>query len=404
MNISRAGRRAPGIALRALALVGVVLAALWLDQGPAAADDPDAFDREIAAEIQAQSPDAASAFRGANEARDRGDLARARELYQEVRRLAPGFYHATRRLCGVQLQLGNRATAISLCREARAVAETTENLGALAVALASPPHDRADVAEAQRLVSLGISRAPDDAHLRETSCQVAIAAEDLADLGACVHKLETIAPRTPSTHVFATIHAASEGRFDDARASLERARALGLAPEQYQHLSTSLDQAIPLTTRAWSAGWRVAVAWIGTFVLLLALGSGLSRMALGAARRVPESADGHPHGAEKTLRRVYRAVLWLCCGFYYLSIPLLLVVVVLAGGGLILGFFMLGTIPVKLVVVIGLVTLTTVWAVIKSLFVRAKQVDPGRAPRFSRSTRGSRPCSPRSPGRLARPR
>src|SRR6185312_3057501 len=82
---------------------------------------------------------------------------------------------------------------------------------------------------------------------------------------------------------------------------------------------------------ALSVGWQVGLAWAASFLGLLVIGWMLSHAALRAADTAPEGATGHPRGAEKAVRQVYRAVLWLCCGFYYLSLPLLLVVVVAAG-------------------------------------------------------------------------
>jgi Zn-dependent protease with chaperone function len=77
------------------------------------------------------------------------------------------------------------------------------------------------------------------------------------------------------------------------------------------------------------------------------------------------------------LRSIYKAVLWASCAYYYLSIPLVLATVVLAGGGFVYMFVMLGWIPIKLVLIAGILVLVTVWAGIKSLFVRGVDEDPG---------------------------
>lgn len=138
-----------------------------------------------------------------------------------------------------------------------------------------------------------------------------------------------------------------------------------------------IDEATPFYVRAWSIGWRVTLAWLLTFGSLLGLGSLLSALALRAAKRGPEGKGGEVQGVERTLRRLYRGVIWACCLFYYASMPLVLLAVLGVGGGLIYGFFAIGQIPVKLVAIIGLLTVSTVAAILKSLFVRSKDVDPG---------------------------
>jgi Zn-dependent protease with chaperone function len=358
------------------AALGAAFVAL-LCAGAAHADEKTDFEARIVAELAAKNPEAVTVFQKANDARDRGDAAQARELYRQVHAMAPGFDHATRRLCGAESQLGNRAEAIALCREALKLDGSTENQTALASVLGSHGAPSADLDEAQRLVDKAIARAPQKVFVQQAACGVAVAKQDLGALDRCVRALKNLAPDETSTHMYAFVLDASTGKLAAARASLDRARALGLPKDEYDRLGGMLEQATPLYERVLSIGWKVAVAWVGSFLLLLALGTALSRAALRALGTRPERVDGHPQGAEKTLRRLYRGVLWLCCAFYYLSIPLLLLLVVAGGGGIIFGFVALGTIPIKLLLIVAVITLTTVWAVVKSIFVRTKQTDPG---------------------------
>ena len=48
---------------------------------------------------------------------------------------------------------------------------------------------------------------------------------------------------------------------------------------------------------------------------------------LSAAGRQLSDPTGKAVGVEGWIRRTYGAVLWLCCAYYYVSIPLLLVLV-----------------------------------------------------------------------------
>src|SRR5262245_50163421 len=96
----------------------------------------DAFDARTEAQLAAQHPEAVPVWREANRARERGDFERAAEGYARVRQVAPGFVHATRRLCGCEIQIeGRHADGIAHCEEALKAEESPENLNALARAL-----------------------------------------------------------------------------------------------------------------------------------------------------------------------------------------------------------------------------------------------------------------------------
>ena len=57
-------------------------------------------------------------FQEANRARESGDFKKAAGLFGKVYELAPGFVHALRRQCQAEMELGNRAEALKLCRAA----------------------------------------------------------------------------------------------------------------------------------------------------------------------------------------------------------------------------------------------------------------------------------------------
>src|SRR5690242_18378285 len=84
------------------------------------------------------------------------------------------------------------------------------------------------------------------------------------------------------------------------------------------------------------------VVWMAGLGVLTLVGLVLSRMALRTAAAAPERQSGHARGMTAALRAVYRTVLWLCCMYYYVSLPLVLVVVVGVGGGIIYLCFLVG--------------------------------------------------------------
>ncbi|MFL6260901.1 MAG: M48 family metallopeptidase [Thermoanaerobaculia bacterium] len=121
----------------------------------------------------------------------------------------------------------------------------------------------------------------------------------------------------------------------------------------------------------------IAAVWTATFLLLLAVGGFLSQAALRAAGRVPPRPSGQAQGGDALLRRAYRAVLWLSCAFYWVSIPLVVLVVLVGGGGLVYLFFRFGHVPIKLVLLLAVGVFVTLSAIVKSLFVRGEDGDPG---------------------------
>jgi Zn-dependent protease with chaperone function len=71
-------------------------------------------------------------------------------------------------------------------------------------------------------------------------------------------------------------------------------------------------------------------------------------------------------------------VIQLTSVYFYLSIPMLLLIIAGVAGGIIYLFFMLGQIPIRVVAFVGITALYTLFIVIRSLFIRIKEEEPGR--------------------------
>ncbi len=360
----------------ASALIGLAAAALLQ-----AAESPAEFTARVSGELRAKNPAAADVFDKANRARDEEQWAEAERHYKEVLRLEPGYVHATRRLCGAVLGQGRRAEAQALCRQALASAGTPENRAALIMTLLpAGPKAEATAAEKQEARSQAIqlvSELDPDPVLIVPACQAAAAAEDLVLLRRCAGRLESRAPREVSTQYFAWIVAMSDGDLDRAAAALERARELGLPQEGYASLKKAMDDARPRWPRVLAVAGGVVGAWLLGLAALFGLGLLLSRAALKAARELPSVQTGESVGMTRGLRRAYQVVLAIGSLYYYTSIPIVLAIVVAAGGAIIYGFLAIGHVPIKLVALVAIVVLVTVWAALKSLFVRVKDEDPG---------------------------
>jgi Zn-dependent protease with chaperone function len=346
-----------------------------------AADDRAAQERELAAQIQAIDPEAAKLFADANAARDKNDLAGAAALYQQVRERAPKFTAATRRLCRIELRRGARDKALDLCRGALAAEDNAENKAVLAEVLLVMPSGgsptQSEIREALDLATSAVARKPDDAYAQMVLCEAALRTEQLDRLRSCSRALVRITPESPGGHIYSSMVSASEGNFGEALALLDHAKELGVDERTTESLRLDYEAAMPLHQRYGAKMLYGFLGWAVGLVALLGLGALLSKLTLRAATKVPKTEGGHAEGADKWLRRLYRVVLWACCAYYYISLPIVTLLVLVLGGGIIYGFIALGRIPVKLVVIVGLFTLVSVWAVLKSIFFRPKASEPG---------------------------
>jgi Zn-dependent protease with chaperone function len=357
----------------------VALATLGVRPEAEAAQTVAEYTLRITAELRARNPEAAAVFARANAARDRHDSIEAEQLYREVLRLEPGYVHATRRLCGVLLEQHRRGAALALCREALAAADIPENHEQLLWALVKTdpkvPPTAAELREARGHANLLLKVPDPNGTILVPACTAAIALKDLAMLRRCVRRMEEVAPAEVATHYFGWVVAMSDGNFDAAGKALERARSLGLPEGQYASLRAATDKARPW--RLVPVAGAVLGAWGAGLLALFGLGLVLSRAALKVAQEPPAVQTGEPAGMARGLRRAYQAVLWASCLYYYVSVPIVLVLVVVGGGGLIYAFFAIGHVPIKLVLITVVVVLVTVWAALKSLFIRARDEDPG---------------------------
>jgi Zn-dependent protease with chaperone function len=140
-------------------------------------------------------------------------------------------------------------------------------------------------------------------------------------------------------------------------------------------MQNALDENRPWTDRILRAALFTFGGW---GLLLLALtGAGISLSH--ATLRHAEAWSSSPEAAARSasLRTVYRGILFVCCAIYYVSLPLVLVVVIGGAAGLIYVMFEAGHVPIKLVLILVLMAFATTVAVIKSLFWRPTEQDPG---------------------------
>ena len=337
--------------------------------------DP-AFEQEIYDRLAEINPDAVPIFQEATRAMDASELTAAKRGYEQVLELAPDFPDALRRLSYVEQGLGNVEAGLQLARQAYAIQDSPYNRAALARALLFTK-DPDDAAEALTHAWAAVQALPEDGDANLTLLLAGLATENLNAIRQAGTTLAQVMPAFPLGHYFAGLRAAEDGKWEQAEWELLLARELGMPAEDVQK---ALDAGIASQARLYRwlrRGGYAVVAWpVGLTVLFLA-GMLLSRLTLAAVHRVQPAAEFKVGWAERLVRTLYRIVIAITSLYFYASIPLLILVVVALTAGIFYFFLVIGSIPMRLALLLALTAIFTLYAVVRSIFTRVKEVEPG---------------------------
>jgi Zn-dependent protease with chaperone function len=368
--------------MRIHGVFAIVLVSLVLAPAAARGDETArrvAYDRQLEDTLAARDSAAARWFATAVEAGSAGDYATAAAYYAAICGRVPDFVHAKRRLAMAELALGKRDTSLTLMRQAVAADSSKENLSALATALCTVEKSETlsdeDKQAAEHAAYLALARDSTDADVLYAICRVGIVCEDMVlwDRGSGL--LERHPVDESWAHYIVATRAADEKDFRRGRAELERARELGLPQESYDGLLKYLHPSATVLMEQ-GAGWTLGI-WVVAFLALFFVGWLLSHATLARSQKIPALREARVTGADAFVRHLYAFVLSASCVFYYLSIPLLLVLVIGLVLGIIYAAFYVGHVPIKLIVLVVIVGFVTVNAIVRSLFVRGRNEDPG---------------------------
>lgn len=331
------------------------------------------LEKEILKQLESVSPEAVTFFISATEAMDNGKNEIARQSYKRVLEYVPNFVPALRRMSYV---VTDPYEMLRLARRAYDLDGHYFNTQSVVRALLMQEKVKTD--EAMQYVKLLMEQAPGDVGAQSIICQASLQLEQDGMLKRAVANLKRLAPEQMVTHYFAGIAAAVDKRWIEAEREILKAQELGLSADATKELlEKSGIRSHALHWRLWSyAGYSLA-AWATGLVLLLAAGMLLSRLTLVAIENGSGKAQNSAKGGMYLIRKIYAAVLGLTSAYFYISIPVVILLVIAAGGGAIYSFFMIGRIPIKLVLIIAGVVCVTVYGMIKGLFIRVQDKDPG---------------------------
>jgi len=329
------------------------------------------------------APAAVDTFKRATAAMDKKDYPQAAQIYREVLKQSPEFTPAMRRLGFSLVGLGQTDDAFPLLENAVRLERSPENLISLAEILAYPGENKQGTLE-QKERALPLAKeatardqSSDDSSYAVLTAQIALDVKNYADFRQATDLLVHKFPNQMATHYCNAIRLAMDQSWIGAEDEIKKAGQMGLPARTVQ---VFLDSGIHTRAAAWRWSYRVVyllAAWIcGLFILFVA-GKGFSKLTL----RFIENADlnSSVSSAETTLRRYYRGLINVAGMYYYISIPFVMFLVLAVTAAIVYGFLVLGRIPIKLVLILVLGAVVTVYKMIHSLFVRVNAEEPGRA-------------------------
>lgn len=346
-----------------------------------------AKEEKIWQQLQQTAPKAVETFKAATVALDERKYQEAAELYNKVLSQSPTNEAAMRRLSFALVGMGKRAEGLKASQTALEFNRTPENLIGLALNLTSPGDNNYKPTKAELEQAFALSKeamqkdTENDSDYPLVVADLALATNRMEDFRDVSQKLNAKFPESPATHYFNGIRLADAGDLDAAEAEVVKAQNLGMPPAAAQELlkaiQTEKDNSYYWIWKYFYYGLYLVGAWISGLVVLFVAGKILSSKTLRSIENSdPNDVTG---GGQAGLRKFYKNVIGIAGVYYYLSQPIVMMLVLFVAGGITFFFIWLGSIPIKLVLIVGFVALATVFYMIKSLFLRTKVEDPGRA-------------------------
>ncbi|MEW6130541.1 MAG: tetratricopeptide repeat protein [Acidobacteriota bacterium] len=340
-------------------------------------------EEKIWQQLEKVAPKSVETFKQATTAMDNGDAEKAVQLYEEVFKKAPDFDPVMRRLGMMLVQVGRVNEGMGLLEMAVEKKRSPENLISLAQYLTLPVDNAAQPSRANLERSLALAKEAyqkkietDDESYLAIIAQLALELDREKDFREAAKNLKKEYPNTMTTHYFSAIVAAMDEHWMEAEDEIKKAQSLGLPAEA---VNKFLESGVHSRASVWRYAYLAAVLvviWAVGLLLLYLLGKGMSRKTLNWI----ENSDPNSTTSQDqvSLRKIYKSLINFAGFYYYISLPVILFLVVAVAASVLYGVFMVGQIPIKLVVFVVIGALVTIFTMIRSLFIRVHSEDPGR--------------------------
>jgi Zn-dependent protease with chaperone function len=337
-------------------------------------------------QLQQSAPKSVETFKAATVALDNKNYQEAVKLYGEVLKQSPSCEAALRRSGYALIATGNRSEGLKMTERAVSLNRSPDNLIGFAAALTNPGTEnrqptKAEIEQAFFLSKEALQKdTENDSDYAAMTAQLALEMGDINEFHKVLSLMKQKYPGQAATHYFNGIDFANNGDFDAAVKEIKQSEALGMPPEATSNLLTAIETAKGEQYfglgNYFYYGLYLVGAWVLGLAVLFIAGKILSAKTLKSIENSdPNDITG---GGQAGLRGVYKKIITVAGIYYYLSQPIVMLLVIVAAGGITLFFFWVGTIPIKLVVILGFVALATIFYMVKSLLVRTKAEDPGR--------------------------
>ena len=338
--------------------------------------DPN-LERSAESQLEKINSDAVPVYQKATQALDHGDYAEAKHLYEQVIGMAPDFSTAYRRLGYIELSLNNIDRAEELTRKALTLEPNSYNQSSLSIILLQK-NTLKDSQEAYDLATLAVKSLPDDEQALMALMMSAGAINNLEVAQTATTQLLKVMPNHPLAHYFAGLLAANDRKWEKAESELIHSQELGMPAESVQEALKSgiARNAMIVRFLRWSG--VATIVWLLGLGILFVTGTYLSQATMRAINQAEPVMNFQVSSGEHRIRSIYKLVISILSMFFYISIPFAILLLLVVVGGAFYLFFLIGSIPIQFALILVLTLFASLFAVVRALFWRMKDVHPGR--------------------------
>jgi len=333
-------------------------------------------------DLQAVAPKQLETFKAATVAMDNQKYDEAAKLYEAVMLNAPEFDPVIRRLGICTALAGKVDEGLGLLEHAVSKKRSPENLISLAQTLAYPSETKQGTFEQKtRALSLATEAVNNPSIGNDPSYpalmgQLAIDLDQIDPLRVATKKLVAEHPELIVTHYYSALLAAADEEWITAEREILQAEKLGLPHDATQAF---LDSGVGSRARVWHYTYYslgVVAVWALGLLFLFLTGKFMSRVTL---RSIETEDPNQPASrSQMTLRQWYRRLINVAGLYYAISMPVVMFLVIAVAASITYGFIMLGRVPIKLILLLGIGALITIYKMIRSLFSKIEKEGPGR--------------------------
>jgi Zn-dependent protease with chaperone function len=338
-----------------------------------------ALEKIFEAQLKSMNPAAVEVFQQATTAMDAGDYGNAEVLFRKVITMAPEFSTAYRRLSYIELyNKQNVDRGIELLRYAMQIDPNGYNQTQLALALVFVKGNPSDYQEAYTLASSATVSLPTDDQAYLALLLSAAAVNNIDVVRQADERLLELSPGNPLAHYFAGLLAADAGHWEKAESELLYSQRLGMDASSVQEaMKTGISRNV-FIIRFLRAGGIALGGWLLGLGILYGAGTLLSKATLRSLEKMEPTIGAQLQPAERTIRSIYRAVIVVLSIYFYISIPFIILALFIVVGGIFYLFFMLGRFPIQLIIFLVIMFFASLYAILKTLFFRRKEIILGR--------------------------